>query len=202
MCHYITFTLHFPFYHVQHVWVISVQMHHELKPNVNVVLKSLSSVKQVRKKSNRAVWDSRFSFPSVHFNHVFHISSIFSTRVTLSCEPQRDKCNYLTLCFTRPHINMPVLSAENRDNNRRKCERSSSHNCCFTVRLDRQSDNIQKKNTFFSPLFIYRYVILRITEQIAAHAHKPKHPFSFHSPSTMEYFKVWYAGFLSLLFLN
>lgn len=42
--------LHFPFYHVQQVWVISVQMHHELKPNVNVVLKSLSSVKQVRKK--------------------------------------------------------------------------------------------------------------------------------------------------------
>lgn len=152
MCHYITFTLHFPFYHVQHVWVISVQMHHELKPNVNVVLKSLSSVKQVRKKSNRTVWDSRFSFPSVHFNHVFHISSIFSTRMTLSCEPQRDKCNYLTLCFTRPHINMPVLSAENRDNNRRKCERSSSHNCCFTVRLDRRSDNIQKKKHFLFSL--------------------------------------------------
>lgn len=115
-------------------------------------VKSLSSVKQVGKKSNRAVWDSRFSFPSVHFNHVFHISSIFSTRVTLSCEPQRDKCNYLTLCFTRPHINMPVLSAENRDNNRRKCERSSSHNCCFTVRLDRRSDNIQKKKHFLFSL--------------------------------------------------
>ena len=93
---------------------------------------------------------------------MFHISSIFSTQVTLSCEPQCDKCNYLTLCFTRPHINMPVLSAENRDNNRRKCECSSSHNCCFTVRLDRRSDNIQKKNAFFSLLFIYRYVILHM----------------------------------------
>lgn len=52
--------LHFPFYHVQQVWVISVQMHHELKPNVNVVLKSLSSVKQVRKKKQPS--RLRFSF--------------------------------------------------------------------------------------------------------------------------------------------
>ena len=53
--HQPSYVLHFPFYHVQQVRVISVQMDHKLKQNINVVLKSLSSVKQVRKKSNRAV---------------------------------------------------------------------------------------------------------------------------------------------------
>lgn len=63
MCHYITFTLHFPFYHVQHVWVISVQMHHELKPNVNVVLSLCLPLNKWEKKATEPSEILVFHFP-------------------------------------------------------------------------------------------------------------------------------------------